>query len=56
VRDAAAKHGIELAALSDYYAGRSRHNGLVFGFGGVRPAAIRAGAKQLATVLSGTAT
>ncbi|NVB77858.1 MAG: PLP-dependent aminotransferase family protein [Kofleriaceae bacterium] len=51
VRDAAAQHGIELAAVSDYYVGRARGNGLVFGFGGVRPAALRAGVKQLAAVL-----
>ena len=51
VRDAGAEQGLELAALSDYYAGRSRANGLVFGFGGVRPAALRAGVKQLAKLL-----
>lgn len=52
VRAAAAQHGIELAALSDYYVGRARESGLVFGFGGVRPAALRAGVKQLAAVLA----
>lgn len=52
VRDAAARAGIELAALSDYYLGRPRANGLVFGFGGVRPAAIRAAVRALADVLA----
>jgi GntR family transcriptional regulator/MocR family aminotransferase len=51
VRDRAAQHGIEVAAVSAYYAKRARANGLVFGFGGVRPAALRAGVKQLAALL-----
>jgi GntR family transcriptional regulator / MocR family aminotransferase len=51
-RDAAARHGIELAAVSDYYLGRPRANGLVFGFGGVRPAAIRAAVRLLAEVIA----
>lgn len=51
VRDAAARHGIELAALSEYYIGRARTNGLVFGFGGVRPTAIRAAVRQLVALL-----
>jgi DNA-binding transcriptional MocR family regulator len=52
VRDAAARHDIEVAAVSDYYLGPARANGLVFGFGGVRPTALRAGVKQLASVLA----
>ena len=51
VQDAAARHGVELAALSEYFVGRPRRTGLVFGFGGVRPAAIRAGVKQLARAI-----
>jgi GntR family transcriptional regulator/MocR family aminotransferase len=51
VRDAAAARGIETAALSDYYLGRARARGLVFGFGCVRPAALRAGCRELAAVL-----
>jgi GntR family transcriptional regulator/MocR family aminotransferase len=51
VREAGAKLGLELAALSDYYVGRAQTNGLVFGFGCVRPSALRAGVKQLASVL-----
>jgi GntR family transcriptional regulator/MocR family aminotransferase len=52
IRDDAAEQGIELAALSDYTMGRTRANGLVFGFGGVRPPAIRAAVKELAAVIA----
>jgi GntR family transcriptional regulator/MocR family aminotransferase len=51
VRDEAAKRGVEVAALSDYSFGRSRRNGLVFGFGGVRPERMRDGAKKLALAI-----
>jgi GntR family transcriptional regulator/MocR family aminotransferase len=51
VRDAAAARGVELAALSDYFVGRRRTSGLVFGFGGVRPAALRTGAQRLAQAI-----
>jgi GntR family transcriptional regulator/MocR family aminotransferase len=51
LRDAAARHGVEVAAVSDYYAGRARETGLVFGFGGVPPTALRAGARQLARAI-----
>jgi GntR family transcriptional regulator/MocR family aminotransferase len=51
VRDEAALLGIEVAPLSDYFLGRPRAAGLVFGFGGVRPAAIRAGVHTLARAL-----
>jgi GntR family transcriptional regulator/MocR family aminotransferase len=51
VRDEAARLGIEVAPLSDYFLGRPRMSGLVFGFGGVRPAAIRAGVQALARAL-----
>jgi len=48
VQAEAARHGVEVGALSSYYLGRPRAGGLVFGFGGVRPAALRAGTKVLA--------
>ncbi|GMU06989.1 PLP-dependent aminotransferase family protein [Corallococcus caeni] len=51
VRDEAAREGVEVAALSDYFLGRRRESGLVFGFGGVRPDALRAGTRTLARVL-----
>ncbi|RKG76688.1 PLP-dependent aminotransferase family protein [Corallococcus exercitus] len=51
VRDEAARKGVEVAALSDYFLGRRRESGLVFGFGGVRPDALRAGTRTLARVL-----
>ncbi|NBD12558.1 MocR-like pyridoxine biosynthesis transcription factor PdxR [Corallococcus silvisoli] len=51
VRDEAARLGVEVAALSDYFLGRRRESGLVFGFGGVRPDDLRAGASTLARAL-----
>ena len=48
VQEEAARRGVEVGALSGYYLGRARTRGLVFGFGGVRPAALRAGIKPLA--------
>jgi len=51
VQDEAARHGVEVGALSDYYLGRPRSAGLVFGFGGVRPTALRAGTKLLAQTM-----
>ena len=54
LRDAAAERGVEVGALSDYYLGRARARGLVFGFGCVRPPAIRAGCRELAKVLATT--
>ncbi|WP_375754786.1 PLP-dependent aminotransferase family protein [Corallococcus exercitus] len=51
VRDEAARSGVEVAALSGYFVGRRRESGLVFGFGGVRPDALRAGTRTLARVL-----
>ncbi len=55
VRDAAARQGVEVAALSAYYLERSRGNGLVFGFGGVRPSEMRAGTRRLARALESVA-
>jgi GntR family transcriptional regulator/MocR family aminotransferase len=52
VRDAAAQHGIEVAALSSYFVGRTRARGLVFGFGGVRPSGLRSGAQRLARAIT----
>jgi GntR family transcriptional regulator/MocR family aminotransferase len=51
VRDEAARLGVEVAPLSDYFLRRPRASGLVFGFGGVRPVAIRAGVEKLARAL-----
>jgi GntR family transcriptional regulator / MocR family aminotransferase len=51
VRDEAMARGVEVGALSDYTIGRSRQ-GLVFGFGGVRPSAMRAGTRALAQALA----
>ncbi|MBU8895304.1 PLP-dependent aminotransferase family protein [Corallococcus sp. M34] len=51
VRDEAARLGVEVAALSDYFLGRRRESGLVFGFGCVRPEAFRAGTRLLARAL-----
>ncbi|MBJ6759734.1 PLP-dependent aminotransferase family protein [Myxococcaceae bacterium JPH2] len=51
VRDEAARLGVEVAALSDYFLGRRRESGLVFGFGCVRPEALRAGTQLLARAL-----
>jgi GntR family transcriptional regulator/MocR family aminotransferase len=51
VRDRAAHAGIEVAPLSDYRLGRGGRGGLVFGFGAIRPAAIRAGVETLQRTL-----
>ncbi|WP_404368684.1 PLP-dependent aminotransferase family protein [Corallococcus coralloides] len=51
VRDEAARRGVEVAALSDYFLGRRRESGLIFGFGGVRPEGMRAGTRTLAQAL-----
>ena len=51
VRDRVARAGIEVAPLSDYRLGRGGRGGLVFGFGAVRPAAIRAGVESLQRAL-----
>ncbi|AKQ67978.1 Transcriptional regulator, GntR family domain / Aspartate aminotransferase [Myxococcus hansupus] len=51
VRDEAARRGVEVAALSDYASGRHREGGLVFGFGCVRPEALREGTRTLARAL-----
>ena len=51
VRDRAARAGIEVAPLSDYRLGRGGRGGLVFGFGAIRPAAIRAGVESLQRAL-----
>ncbi len=51
VRDEAARLGIEIAALSSYYLRSPRRNGLVFGFGGVRPSEVRAGTRLLARAI-----
>jgi len=55
VRDQAMRHGVEVAALSDYYLGRPRRSGLVFGFGAVRPSAARAGMRRLADAIASVA-
>ena len=51
VRDRAARVGIEVAPLSDYRLTRGGRGGLVFGFGAIRPAAIRAGVETLQRAL-----
>ena len=52
LRDAAAEQGVEVAALSDYFLRNDRRaRGIVFGFGGVGPAAIRAGTRALARAI-----
>ena len=51
VRDRAARVGIEVAPLSDYRLGRGGRGGLVFGFGAIRPAAIRSGVESLERAL-----
>ena len=51
LRDAAAARGIEVGALSDYFIGKPRVRGAVFGFGSVRPAASRAACRELAQAL-----
>ncbi len=52
VRAAAAQRGVEVAALSEYCLGAERRNGLVFGFGCVRPAEMRAGTRLLAEAIA----
>ncbi|HZJ55365.1 MAG TPA: PLP-dependent aminotransferase family protein [Myxococcaceae bacterium] len=54
VRDRAARAGVEVAPLSDYRLTRGGRGGLVFGFGAIRPAAIRTGVESLERVLEGT--
>jgi len=51
VRDRASRLGVEVAPLSGYAFGPRRRGGLVFGFGCVRPAAIRAGVEALERAL-----
>jgi len=53
VRDRAAGLGVEVGAVSDYALRLRRTGGLVFGFGAIRPAAIRAGVETLARALDG---
>ncbi len=50
----AARLGVEIAALSGYAItrSRSRRNGLVFGFGGVRPSAMRPATQRLARAIT----
>jgi GntR family transcriptional regulator/MocR family aminotransferase len=43
----AAQNGIEAPALSRYYVGNERRNGLVLGYAGLSPAAIRKGIQAL---------
>jgi GntR family transcriptional regulator/MocR family aminotransferase len=54
LRDAAAEGGVEVAALADYFIGRPSQAGLVFGFGAVRPEAVRAGTRALAAAIERT--
>ena len=51
IHDRAARLGVEVAPLSDYGFGRRHRGGLVFGFGAVRPAAIRAGVETIQRAL-----
>jgi GntR family transcriptional regulator/MocR family aminotransferase len=51
VREAAAARGVEVSPLSEYYMGAKRRAGLLLGFGGVRPSAIRAGVEKLARAI-----
>jgi GntR family transcriptional regulator/MocR family aminotransferase len=48
----AARFGVEVGALSSYAIMRSRRNGLVFGFGSVRPGAMRAATQRLARAIA----
>ena len=48
---AAAQRGIEVAPLSNYYAGPCPRGGLVLGYGGVPPDLIATGMRQLAAAL-----
>jgi GntR family transcriptional regulator/MocR family aminotransferase len=52
VVEEAARAGVELAALSSYGITRSRRNGLVFGFGSVRPSAMRSATQRLARAIT----
>ncbi|MGN6106278.1 MAG: PLP-dependent aminotransferase family protein [Kofleriaceae bacterium] len=52
IAEEAARLGVEVGALSSYYVGRRRRAGLVFGFGGVPPSAMRAGTQQLARAIA----
>jgi GntR family transcriptional regulator / MocR family aminotransferase len=47
VRDEASARGVETSAVSDYFTGRPRQNGLVLGFGCVRPQQMRTGTQRL---------
>ena len=47
----AARLGVEVGALSSYGIERSPGSGLVFGFGGVRPSAMRAATQRLARAI-----
>ncbi|HVP60236.1 MAG TPA: PLP-dependent aminotransferase family protein [Myxococcaceae bacterium] len=51
VRDRAERLGIEVGPLSEYAMARRRQGGLVFGFGAIRPPAIRAGVETLQRAL-----
>jgi GntR family transcriptional regulator/MocR family aminotransferase len=53
VRGRAARVGVEAAALSEYRLTRRGRGGLVFGFGAIRPAAIRSGVEALQEALEG---
>jgi GntR family transcriptional regulator/MocR family aminotransferase len=47
----AARLGVEVGAISSYGFGRARKTGLVFGFGGVPPSAMRAATRRLARAI-----
>ena len=51
VRDEAAARGVEVSALSAYSLGKAKAAGLLLGFGGVRPQAMRAGTQKLAQAI-----
>jgi GntR family transcriptional regulator/MocR family aminotransferase len=51
LRDKALLRGLEIGALSEYFVGQPRQAGLVFGFGCIRPAALRAGCRELGALL-----
>jgi GntR family transcriptional regulator/MocR family aminotransferase len=52
MRDKAMDRGLEVGALSEYFVDGPRTRGLVFGFGCVRPAALRAGCRELAAAIA----
>jgi GntR family transcriptional regulator / MocR family aminotransferase len=52
LRDKAMERGLEIGAISEYFVGSPRARGPVFGFGCVRPAALRAGCRELAAALA----